>query len=223
MAKGLKYGLIGFIVIVIVGLVALTLSIDSIVKSSIEDIGSEMTGTPVTVEGVSISPFSGQGTISGFRVANPEGYEEEHAVEIDDFSIELNIMSLFSDEIIIHDITILSPMIYVEQQLPENNIQEIINHINSIETNETTYADMVIEHFLLENGSVDLYTEVGGERSASVEIETIELNDLGRGGGQQAVEDVVKEIAREVGERALRAAVESGGEQIRDALRDLFN
>lgn len=223
MGKGLKYGLIGLIVVIIVGFVALTFSIDSIVQSSIEDIGSEMTGTPVTVDDVSISPFSGNGTISGFRVANPEGYGEEHAVEIDEFSIELDVMSLFSDEIIIQNVTILSPRIYVEQQLPDNNIQEIINHINSIESNETTDAKMVIQHFLLENGSVDLYTEVGGERSASVEIETVELNDLGRGGGQQAVEDVVKEIAREVGERALQAAVESGGEQIRDALRDLFN
>ncbi|MEX0661798.1 MAG: AsmA family protein [Balneolaceae bacterium] len=223
MGKGLKYGLIGLILVILIGFVALTLSIDSIVKSSIEDIGSEMTGTSVTVDGVSISPFSGQGTISGFRVANPDGYEEEHAVEIDGFSIELDVMSLFSDEIIIHDITVLSPRIYVEQQLPDNNIQEIINHINSIEANETTEAEMVIEHFLLEDGSVDLYTEVGGERSASVEIETVELNDLGRGGGQQAVEDIVKEIAGEVGERALQAAVESGGDQIRDAIRDLFN
>ncbi|MEX2457239.1 MAG: hypothetical protein WD381_07975 [Balneolaceae bacterium] len=223
MGKGLKYGLIGLILVILIGFVALTLSIDSIVKSSIEDIGSEMTGTLVTVDGVSISPFSGQGTISGFRVANPDGYEEEHAVEIDGFSIELDVMSLFSDEIIIHDITVLSPRIYVEQQLPDNNIQEIINHINSIEANETTEAEMVIEHFLLEDGSVDLYTEVGGERSASVEIETVELNDLGRGGGQQAVEDIVKEIAGEVGERALQAAVESGGDQIRDAIRDLFN
>lgn len=221
MAKGLKYGLIGLIVIVIVGLVALTLSIDSIVKSSIEDIGSEMTGTPVTVDGVSISPFSGQGTISGFRVANPDGYSETYAVEIGELSIEMDVMSLFSDEIIVRQIRVLSPMIYVEQHLHENNIQEILNHVNSVDAYEASDSEMMIEHFVLQDGRVDLYTEVGGERSASVEIETVEMHDIGD--GRDAVENIIQRIADEVGERVLRAAVESGGEQIRDALRDLFN
>lgn len=182
-----------------------------------------MTGTSVTVSGVSISPFSGKGTISGFRVANPEGYSRDFAVEVEQFSIELDLMTLFSDEVIIREILIQSPLIYVEQKLPENNIKEILDHINSVEPFEASDSEMVIEHFLLQNGSVALYTEVGGERSAEVEISEIELNDLGRGGGQQAVEDVIREIAEEVGEKALRAAVQSGGEQIRDAIRDLFN
>lgn len=223
MPKALKYSLIVFLAVILIGFVILTLTLDSIVQSNIERIGSDMTGTPVTVESVSISPFSGSGTISGFRVANPEGYAQDYAIEVDDFSIDLDIWTLFSDEIIIRDITILAPFIYVEQQLPENNIQLILQHINSVASFEASDSEMVIEHFLLQNGTVDLYTEIGGERSARVEIETIELNDLGRGGGQQAVEDIVQRIAQEVAERALRAAVESGGEQLRDAIRDLFN
>ncbi len=223
MKKGFIYGLIGLIAVSVAGLVIFMFTIDSIVKSGIEDIGSEMTGTSVTVSGVSISPFSGKGTISGFRVANPEGYSRDFAVEVEQFSIELDLMTLFSDEVIIREILIQSPLIYVEQKLPENNIKEILDHINSVEPFEASDSEMVIEHFLLQNGSVALYTEVGGERSAEVEISEIELNDLGRGGGQQAVEDVIREIAEEVGEKALRAAVQSGGEQIRDAIRDLFN
>jgi uncharacterized protein involved in outer membrane biogenesis len=223
MKKSLKFGIIGILGLIVIGFIVLTLTIDSIVQSGIEEIGSEMTGTQVTVSGVSISPFSGKGTISGFRVANPEGFSGDYSVEIDDFSIELDIYTLFSDVIIVRDITMISPSIRVEQKMPENNIKAIMDHINSIDSGEASESEMVIEHFLLENGRVDLYTEIGGERSAQVEIETIELNDLGRGGGRQAVEDVVREIADEVGEKVLRAAVQSGGEQIRDAVRDLFN
>ncbi|CAN5233118.1 hypothetical protein BH23BAC3_BH23BAC3_06900 [soil metagenome] len=223
MSKVLKYSLIVILGVIVVGFVVLTFTLDSIVKSNIEEIGTEMTGTRVTVESVSISPFSGRGTISGFRVANPEGFAQDYAVEMDEFSIELDIWTLFSDEIIIRDITILAPFIYVEQQLPENNIQTILQNINRMDSFEASDSEMIVEHFLLQNGTVDLYTEVGGERSARVAIETIELHDLGRGGGQQAVEDIVQRIAEEVGERALRAALESGGEQLRDAIRDLFN
>ena len=223
MSNVIKYGLGGIVAILLIGFLILTLTIDSIVKSGIESVGSEMTETSVTVDRVSISPFSGSGTISGFRVKNPEGYEREFALEVDDFTIEVDIKSLFSDEVIVRKIEITSPSIYVEQKMPENNLRTILRSINAKSSGETTEKSLVIEHFLMTDGRADLYTQVGGERSASVEIAEIELSDLGRGGGRQAVEDVIQEIAQRVVERSLRAAAQSGVEQIQDAIRDLFD
>ncbi|MEX2344281.1 MAG: hypothetical protein WD604_01635, partial [Balneolaceae bacterium] len=135
-----------------------------------------------------------------------------------------DVTTLFSDVIVVNDIRVAGPAVYVEQKLPENNLQTILSNINeAVSTGTSTDVELVIDHFLLENGSADLYTEVGGERSASVEISAIELNDLGRGGERQAVEDVVQEIARRVIEEALQAAVQSGGQQLRDAIEDIFN
>lgn len=221
MAKTFKYLIIGTVVIVAVAFIAITFTIDSIVKSGIEDIGTEMTGTSVTVENVSISPFSGSGTISGFRVANPEGYNQEYAMEVNDFSIELELMSMFSDRIIVNQLTVEGPAIYVEQKLPENNLREILSNINSVSSGETTDAELFIEHFTMQNGTADLYTEVGGERSAQVEISAIELNNLGS--DQEALESVIQQIAEQVAEAALQAAADSGVEQLKDAVRDIFN
>lgn len=224
MAKALKYGILGLIVLLVVGFAILTLYLDSMVKSGIETIGREMTGTEVTVDNVSISLFTGQGTISGFRVANPEGYQTENAFSVDDFSISLDISTLLSDVVVVNDVRISGPAVYVEQKLPDNNLQTILSRINeSVSTGTSSDTELVIEHFLLENASAELYTEVGGERSARVDISAIELNDLGRGGGKQAAEEVVKEIADRLIEQALEAAVQSGGEQLREALRDFFN
>lgn len=224
MARGIKYGIIGLIVLLFVGFTVLTLYLDSMVKSGVENIGSEMTGTQVTVDNVSISLFTGQGTISGFRVANPEGYQTENALSVDDFSITIDISTLLSDVIVVNDVRISGPAVYVEQKLPDNNLQTILSNINeSISTGTSSDTGLIIEHFLLENGSAELYTEVGGERSARVDISAIELNDLGSGGGQQAVEQVVKEIADRLIEQALEAAMESGGEQLRDTIEDFFN
>lgn len=223
MSKGIKYTLLGLLIVIGAGFLVLTFTIDSIVSSNIEQIGSEMTGTPVTVDGVSISPFSGSGTIRGFRVANPEGYSQEHAIEMAEFSIELEPFTLFSDEIIVNNITISDASVYVEQKLPENNIREIMSQVNSIQEGETSDARLVIEHFVLENGTADLYTEVGGERSASVDISRIELRDLGRASGQETAEAVIKQIAEEVAGESLEAAAESGAEQLKDAVRGLFD
>ena len=223
MSKTIKFGLGGILAILLIGFLVLTMSVDSIVKNGIETVGSEMTGTAVTVERVSISPFSGTGTISGFRVENPEGYEQDYALEIEDFSIELNILSLFSDAIVVRNIEISSPSIYVEQKMPENNLRTIMNNIESTSSGEASEKALVIEHFIMTDGSADLYTEIGGERSARVEIAQIELNNLGRGGAQEAAEDVIQEIAENVVDQSLRAAAESGAQQIQDAIRDFFN
>lgn len=223
MGKIFKYGLAILFGLIIIGALIITYSIDSIVKSNIERVGTEMTGTAVTVQSVSISPYSGKGSISGFRVANPEGYSKEYALEIDEFSIHLELKSLFSNEVMIREIIITGPELYVEQKLPENNLTTIMNHINNIAPNQTTEKDLIIDYFLMEGGSTELYTEVGGERTARVELSKIELHDLGRGGGRNAVESIIQDIAQQVAEKGLQAAVRSGGEQLRDAIRDLFD
>ena len=112
MSKTVKYLLLGLLLMIGAGFFTLTLMIDSIVSTGIEEIGSEMTGTPVTVENVSISPFSGNGTVTGFRVANPDGYSEDYAMEIENFSFELEPFTLFSNEIIVNDITISGASVF---------------------------------------------------------------------------------------------------------------
>lgn len=222
MGKTLKYGLIGLVIILAAGFWMLAMSIDSIVKSGMEQVGSEMTGTQVTVDDVSISPFSGEGTISGFRVANPDGFGTDHAIQIDDFHISLEVLSLFSDEIRIREIRITGPLLYVEQQLPENNLRILLNNIRDATDEDPAQADMFIGRFLMQDGTVDLYTEIGGERSARVEMSEIELHDIGTGESGRAAEQVVRQIAEPVIRQALEAAARSGVEQLRDAIRDVF-
>ncbi len=223
MGKFFKILLAGTGLLIIIGFIVMTLSIDSIVKSGIENVGSEMTGTTVTVERVSISPLSGSGTVHGFRVENPDGYSEDYAFQVEDFSMELNIWSLFSDEIIVHEIMVTSPSVYLEQKVPENNLRTILNRINDTSPQETSDTKLLIEHFILTDGRADLYTEVGGERSASVELSTIEINDLGSNGSREAVERVVQEISDRIISQVLDAAAESGAEELQDAIKDIFN
>lgn len=223
MSKTLKWGITGIVIILIAAVITLVMSVNVIVKSGIEDVGSEMTGTAVTVDRVSISPFSGSGIISGFRVANPDGFSRPNALEIEDFSIELDLFSLFSDEIVVHEIVITTPAVYVEQKMPENNINEIMSNMRDVSSYEASDASIVIERFVMTDGSAELYTEIGGEQTARVDINDIELTDLGRGGGRDAVEDVILEIAERVAGESLRSAARSGGEQIKDAIRDIFN
>ncbi len=223
MSKLLKTISISAVILIVIGFVALTLIIDSLVKSGIEQVGSEMTGTNVTVERVSISPFSGKGTIHGFKVANPEDFEKEHLLIFESLEVSVNITSILSDEIIIEELIVKGPEIYVIQKLPENNLAMVMSNIQSVEANQTTEKTMVVNRFLMEKGAAELYTDIGGERTERVELDSIELNDLGKGGGRNAVENVIQDIAGQIAEKGLQAAARSGGEQLRDAIRNLFD
>jgi hypothetical protein len=223
MGKIVKWVISGILIIGIAVVITLVMSVNSIVKSGIEQVGSDLTGTVVTVDHVTISPFSGEGTISGFRVSNPEGFTSESAVEIAEFSISLDVLSLFSDEIVVHKIMVTEPSVTVEQQLSGNNINRIMSHMRSQPSGESSESRLIIERFEMSDATVELYTEVGGERTVEVQMENILLTDLGRGGAQQAIEDVIQDIAEEVAEKSLMGAAQSGGQQIRNAIRDIFN
>ncbi len=208
---------------VVLVFVIATFSIDRIVKNNIEAIGSEMSGTVVSVDRVSISLLTGKGSIYGFQVENPDGYAQDLAISIHDIRISMDVWSIFTEEIIIHELFVESPSVYVEQQIPGNNLQTLLNNVNRATAEHASDKGMIIGHFLMRNGSADLYTEIGGERTATVEIAEVELFDIGRGGVQKAVNEVVQEIVQDVVEQSLRAAAQSGVEQIRDAIRSLFD
>jgi hypothetical protein len=223
MKKAFIYVIGGILSVVILFVLVVMFRLNTIVKTGMEEVGTEMTGTVVTVDRVIISPFSGKGRVTGFRVANPEGYDHENALKVGDFAIELEIRSVFSDEVIVNELVISTPAIVMEQKLTGNNINSILGNIRSVSAGETTDKRLVIEHFLLTDGSVDMYLDVGGERSFHAEIATIELRNLGRGGGQEAVENIVQEIAEQLAREALRVAAERGGGEILDTLRGLID
>ncbi|MFO8111909.1 MAG: hypothetical protein R6T92_05310 [Desulfosalsimonadaceae bacterium] len=229
MAKKIKYTAIALVLLLAAGFLVLTLTVDSIVGGNIEKIGSEMTGTPVTVEDVSISLFSGEGTITGFRIANPEGYSAEHAMVMNDFFIRIDLFSLLSNEKRVEEIIVTGPALYVEQKLPGNNLLTILNRINkraSASRKEPPGTSpepvLIIDHFLLKDGSVNLYTSIGKERTAWVEMSMVELYGIGRDKRKNAVEQVVEQIAVRIIEQALKSAARSGAAQMKDAIEDIF-
>jgi hypothetical protein len=68
MSKSIKIILRSIVGLATILILVLMFSINSIVKTGIKDIGSDMTGTEVTVSSVSTSPFSGRGTVKDINM-----------------------------------------------------------------------------------------------------------------------------------------------------------
>ncbi len=70
------------VVVLLGGWWMLQRSLHVLVKSRIESVGTQAAGTPVTLERVDLSLWSGRGEITGFAIANPDGFDTEHAFRL---------------------------------------------------------------------------------------------------------------------------------------------
>ena len=101
-------------VVVLAAIIAWQLfaNLDNIVAGIIEDVGSDVLKTDVSVSGVSIDLRSGKAIIAGMTIANPQGYSKANLFELNNIAVELDLDSLNEDVLVINAIRIKNPQIY---------------------------------------------------------------------------------------------------------------
>ncbi len=92
-------------------------------KHVIEKGGPQLTGTAVEVDRTLISILSGTGSASNLRIANPEGFSEGSAISLEEMDLKLKTLSLFSNTVVIEELTIENPEINYEVSLAGVNIR----------------------------------------------------------------------------------------------------
>ncbi|MDP6415948.1 MAG: hypothetical protein QGG54_13125, partial [Gammaproteobacteria bacterium] len=85
-------------------------------------VGSQVLGTSVTVNSVSLSPLNGSGTIRGLSIENPQGFNSDYAIQLDELSVNLNASSVFSDVVEIESVRVVQPQITYETRIINDNI-----------------------------------------------------------------------------------------------------
>ncbi len=226
MSKTIKYILGGFLVLLLAGFTVLAFTLNGLVKSGIERTGTELTQTGVSVENVSINPWSGSGTIEGLRVRNPEGFESEHAIVIQNFEVSLNIRSIFSDTLIVNEIILTEPAISVIQKVPQNNLRMLMRNMDEAADDEPDSQAMLIRSLLVRDAQVTVTPSIGEQPSATVTMDVIELQNVGEDGSataKQVVRQVASRIINEAMKTALSGQLDELKNKAKDAVKDIFN
>jgi hypothetical protein len=123
--KKLFIGLLVLALVLGAGLYYLVSNLDSIVKRGIESAGTDALGTDVRVDSVAIDLAAGSATLSGFSIANPEGFSNQDMVRFDELSVMLDLGSLRSDVIRITSIRSVNPYVLYELQGTQSNIDTV--------------------------------------------------------------------------------------------------
>ena len=131
MKKMLKIVFITLAALVLLLMLVVLFWLGPAAKAIVEKIGPKALGTPVEIEYLSINPHKGTIDLRGFQIGLHEGFNRTNTWELADFRIAIDMSSLFSDTIVIHEIRIDSPHFIYEQSRTTDNISEFIRNIQA--------------------------------------------------------------------------------------------
>lgn len=180
---------IALIILIIIGVIAVAVFMDSAIKRGVETVGPMLTKTEVGLESVSVSLLSGVGKIKGLLVGNPAGYKTPSSIHVGNVSLSLQPGSVFSDKVIIHSINVQAPEITFETDLKGNNLSKIISNLQSAsgggsnaKTDSKASKKLQVDDFLISAGKINIsIVALGFAKSATLPLPDIHLTGLGQG------------------------------------------
>ncbi|MDZ7682906.1 MAG: hypothetical protein U5J63_14625 [Fodinibius sp.] len=219
--KPVFQALVALLVIGAIGALVLSFTLDSMIESNLESTTTKMLDTSVEVENVQVSILDGSGTIDGITIHNPEGFSDNPALSLKQISLKLDVYSLLSDTVVVKNVEVQQPQVYFEQKVSGSNLDALSSNLSG---GSSSSVNMVINYLLVQDGSVTLSTEIGGEKSAAkATFDRIELEGVGRQ-GNNTMEQTLRQVLEPIFKKAARQAVQQGVlQKAKEGLQDLLD
>jgi uncharacterized protein involved in outer membrane biogenesis len=234
----LKKLIIGVVVLVAIigGASYFALSnLDSMIKATIEKYGSQVTQTTVTVNGVNTKLSTGEASLTGIVIGNPQDFISSKAFDMGEISAKLDIASLSSDgPIILNEIVIDKPSINFEVNTQgKNNLQTLEKNIKSYTktpaatepANEAKTSDgapqrkLVINNLYIRDGAISISQALIPEKPLSAKLPTIHLTNIGKDKGGATPAQVAERVLGAITADAAKVASNSISEQLSEELK----
>lgn len=218
-------GLVLVIVVVFGVMVTLVFqNLDAIIKKVIEDVGTEVVGTSVTVSDVKFTLQEGRGEIYGLRIANPPGFDTPTAFDMAQIAVQIEPKSLTGPVIVINEVLVDGAKLHAEQKGTSTNLKQLLDGMKGAgeeaappPSEEPSAVRLMLEKFSFLNAAATVKTEQLGDKT--LKIPNIRMSDIGdRETGltpEQLANRMVSTVVRQA-ERAVRDYLEN---LVKDAAR----
>jgi hypothetical protein len=206
-----------FVLIVVVSAVvigAATFYLDTIAKKAIEFGGSEALGVATTVDDLNISILSGSTTLSGFSIANPQGFSNNLFMVLKQGKVNIDTKTLMSDIIHISEISFVGLHLSLEQSSQSSNVKALLGNVPQSKSSlpatqpeapastpsSQSGKKFVVDRLILDDIAVSAKIQALGTKlsDVSLTIPRIELTNIGQQQGGMMMPELVEYIVTEV-------------------------
>jgi len=216
--------LIGIAVALVVIVVAVILSLDSIVKVGIEKGGTAALGANTTVKSAGISVLGGSAEIKGLAVANPEGFGSGDFLDLGRAAIIMRVRSLLSSTVEVESIILEQPVLKLKQEGLKSNLSVILANAKGKPAEGAKPAPGAkakpsgrsFKIGLIKITGAKFEYSLGGMPAAPLPLPDIELKDLSNADGTPLL---LGDVFRQIIEAMAKSAVQVGGKILPDAIK----
>ncbi len=187
--------------------------LDDIVKTGVEVSGPEVMNVPVTVDSVSLAPFSGKLRVKGLAVGQPGGFGDGNIASVGSFDVKLRTSTLLSDHIIIDSIVIDAPMLDVRTKGRNTNFDALQKGMAPMPAADAgaPAMTMTIKQLMIKGPKVAITTEDGPiDIDKTITLADFTLTDLGTDEKGLAPAEIARHVMDVLQPQIAKALIEAG-------------
>ncbi|MCC6679530.1 MAG: hypothetical protein IT445_01385 [Phycisphaeraceae bacterium] len=200
MKKKLLTVLIAVVAVLVVALLTVAVMVDNLVRKGIETGAGYATGVKTTLTSADVGITSGELSMSGLNMANPEGYKGDHFLKLADGYVAVGLGSLTSDQIEVPKVELEGIDMVVERAGGKNNFDVILGNLKQLSSGEKQPREggktYIIRELILDDVSVSI--SGFGVGAQTIKLPPIKLTDVGSGGEGAQLSKVVGIVIREL-------------------------
>ena len=230
MNRKILIGLGGVLLVLVVFVWQVVANLDSIVAGVIEDVGSDVLKTKVTVSGVAINLKEGKAGIGGVKISNPDGYSSANLLEMEGIEVGLDIQSMSQDVLVVKSIRIQNPQAVFEgDEAGGSNMQTLLDNIGDTSSKDADASEgeamkMIIDRFEFSGGRVKASSALKPGEVVELKLPAINMSGIGRAEdgvtADVVMEQVTTKLVNAVIEAALKAEINKAVEKQKKGFMD---
>jgi AsmA family len=189
--------------------------LDHFAKKAVEVGGEQAMGVPTALDGISLRPFVGYGSIEGLEISNPKGFETPYFMRLTEGKASMDISSVLTDTVVVKSIELDGLKAHLEKSKAGSNYEVILANMKKGEEEEGASGEeepgkkFLVERITVTNIDVRADLAVVGEKLSSVDfrIDEIVLENVGSGSDSGVI---MSELMGTIVKAVLVAIVEQG-------------
>jgi hypothetical protein len=219
MKKLIRRIMLGVVVLVVVAVVIVWFSLNSIVRRVIQEQATASLNVPTTLQAVAISPIGGSVSLSGLDVGSPPNYTAPHMFVVDGLKVAVSYGQMMGNPVHIQKIEIDSPQLTVEQLSGKLNLQAVMDQPSQAPASGGTPAagqpaaqpmKFIIDELDVNNAQVGFLPGLPGiTKEQDVTVPSMTLKNIGNAdnaGNGAAIKDVIMQVCTGLAGKAGQSA-----------------